>query len=100
MKQLDVCSANAGRRRQLVVILQHHDIEEMAGIIAAPMYTPSEIAEIDRLRPRARYKGRSYVIAIDRLAYMPRAQVGRPLGSVEASRYEVIKAIDLIFSGF
>ena len=103
MRQFDVCQAGGGGiagERRLVVILQHHDFEELAGIIVAPMYLASELPPLQRLRPQTTFKRKAYVIAIDRLASVPKRQLRPPVGNLEPLRYELSKALDLIFAGF
>jgi hypothetical protein len=44
--------------------------------------------------------GRSYLVAVDRLASLPTRQLGTPVASLESSRYELINALDFLFAGF
>jgi hypothetical protein len=103
MKQFDVCWASgagvAGRTR-LVVVLQHHDIDAIATIVVAPLYLPSELDTLERLRPSTTIGGRTYLVAVDRLASIPKRQLGLTSDNLEHLRYEFTKALDLIFSGF
>jgi len=103
VKQFDICTASgsgvAGSRR-LVVVLQHHDFAELSGVIVAPMYATDELPALERLRPQTTFRRRAYVIAVDRLGSLPKRQLGAPVGNLEALRYELTKALDLIFSGF
>lgn len=103
MKQLDVCWAAgqglAGGRR-LVVALQHSDIQALNAVIVAPLYDASELPLVERVRVAARLKSKQYVVAIDRLGSISKKQLGKPIGSLEAHRYDIFKALDFIFSGF
>jgi hypothetical protein len=105
LKQFDVCSATgvvASRRgrRRLVVVLQHHDVEALATVVVAPLFLPSELDALERLRPSATVSGRVYIVAVDRLASLPKRQIGPPSDNLEVLRYELTKALDLLFSGF
>jgi mRNA-degrading endonuclease toxin of MazEF toxin-antitoxin module len=105
VRQFDVCPAQGRgvaeeRRHRLVVVLQHHDFEELAGVVVAPMYLASELPPLQKLRPQTTFKRKAYVIAIDRLASVPKRQLGAPVGNLESLRYEMSKALDLIFVGF
>jgi hypothetical protein len=84
----------------LVVVLQHHDIDRIATVIVAPLYLPSELDVVERLRPTATVSGRRYVVAVDRLASIPKRQLGTAKDNLEPLRYELTKAIDLLLSGF
>lgn len=103
MKQLDVCRLNStsltGRDR-LVVVLQHADFEPLSGVLVAPLYAGDEVAFIERFRVRATINRRPHIIAVDRLASVPKRQLRGPVGNLDAKRYEIFKAIDLLLSGF
>ena len=103
MKQFDVCWATGprdGGRRRLVVVLQHHDFEAIVGVVVAPMYLATELPAFEQLRPQLKFKRQAYIVAVDRLGTLPKRQVGPAVGNLETLRYELTKAIDLIFSGF
>lgn len=103
MRQFDVCWASGqgvADNRVLVVILQHHDLEKTSGLIVAPMFAAAAVEVIERLRIPTKFKGKSYVVAVDRMGSLPKRQLGVSIGNLEAVRYEMTKAIDLIFSGF
>lgn len=103
MKQLDVCWASglgAGRSRRLVVLLQHHDFDLIDSLIVAPLFLPSELPEVEKVRPCVKFKRRDYIVAIDRLAAVPKRRISPADGNLEPARYDLMKAIDLIFSGF
>lgn len=103
MKRFDVCPASglgiAGRRR-LVVVLQHEHLDVLGTLVVAPLFLTRELDAIVRLRPLVVVTGRSYLIAVDRLASLPTRQLGTPVASLESSRYELINALDFLFAGF
>lgn len=92
--------AGVARGGRLVVVLQHEHFDELATIIVAPVYKPTELAEISGLRPMITLAGNRHLVAIDRLAAVPKGQLGRVVGSAEAQSFELLKALDLLFSGF
>ena len=102
MKQFDVCWAtgSGADAKRLVVILQHHDIGALATVVVAPLYLPSELDVLERLRPTATVSGRRYIVAVDRLASIPKRQLGAAKDNLEPLRYELTKAIDLLLTGF
>lgn len=103
MKRFDVCPATgsgvSGRSR-LVVVLQHEHMSDLATVVIAPMFTEDELAPIERLRPQVRVARKSYIIAVDRLASLPARQLGTAVANLEASRDELINALDFLFGGF
>jgi toxin CcdB len=103
MKRFDVCPASGtgivGRGR-LVVILQHEHLSELASQVVAPLFIQGELEAIRRLRPLVEVAGRSYVVAVDRLASLPIRQLGLPVANLEGSRYELVNALDFLFAGF
>jgi hypothetical protein len=103
MKRFDVCPANgpgvAGRVR-LVAVLQHEHLSPLANVVVAPLFAKGEIETIERLRPLVLVARRRYIIAVDRLASLPVRQLGAPVANIEGLRYELISALDLLFSGF
>lgn len=101
MKQFDICpiAAPTGTTRH-VVVLQHHDIEALSGVIVAPLYPADQLPAVDRLRLPLTFKRRSYLVAIDRLASVPKRQLGPAVGTLEPLRYDIKNALDLVFAGF
>lgn len=103
MKQLDVCWATGiegSRGRRLIVILQHHDFASIDSLIVAPLFRPTELPHVDRIRPRVKFKRQDYVLALDRLAAVPKRLLAPAGGELRAAHYEVMSGIDLIFVGF
>lgn len=103
MKRFDVCPATgpgvAGRGR-LVVALQHEQLSSLANVVVAPLFAEAELAPIEKLRPRVRIARKNYIVAIDRLASLPRRQLGAAVANLDKSRYELINALDFLFAGF
>lgn len=103
MKRYDVCIATgpgvAGRKR-LIVVLQHDNISDLDEVVVAPLYLTSQLSSVRHLRPKVRLDDQDYLIAVDRLGAMPRRQLGAPLANLEQLRYEITKALDLLFTGF
>lgn len=102
MKRFDVCRAHgagvAGRER-LVVVLQHEQLAELATVVVAPLFAPSDLPKIGRLRPVVVVGGQSLVAAMDRLVSIPVKQLSSPLHNLEHHRFELVGALDILFSG-
>jgi toxin CcdB len=103
MKRFDVCSAvrfgGSGRDR-LVLVLQHEALTDLSTVIAAPLFKPDELPPVPGLRPLITMDGQRWVVAMDRMASLPRRQLGKAAGNLEGDRDVFVRCIDLIFTGF
>ena len=103
MKQYDVCSTSgpgiAGGAR-LVLVLQHRLLSDLDTVVVAPLFRASELDAVRQLRPTVSIEAGDYVIAIDRMASLPRRLLGKAVANLSPMDYEIRKALDLIFSGF
>jgi hypothetical protein len=52
-----------------------------------------------RLHPSVDVSGRGFIVLVEELAAVARRTLGGVIGSAEASRYEIIAALDLLFTG-
>jgi hypothetical protein len=103
MTRFDVCrteGSGIGGRGRLVVILQHQHLDVLATTIVAPLYPMRELPAVERLRPTVSVGGKRYRVAVDRMAALPKRQLGAVIGNAENARYELLGAVDLLFSGF
>ena len=103
MKQFDVClvasrSAVAGSRN--VVILQHNVLSGLETIVVAPLFAEGTLPIIRRLRPLTRVSRKTYVVAVDLLATIPRHRIGKSIGDVHEIADDIRNALDLVFAGF
>ena len=102
MEQLSICRLHqTGPRhsRDMVVVLQHALLDDLNTRVVAPLVLSSELPHIPKLRPKVRIDEKDYVVAIDRLAAVPRRSVGEMLGSMLMRREEMIAAVDFLFTG-
>ncbi len=67
--------------------------------MVAPLAPPRTIKLFERLLPEISVKGRRFVIAIPNLAAIPASEVGEPVANLEAERYRIVAALDLVFTG-
>jgi hypothetical protein len=51
------------------------------------------------LHPTIELAGRRYVILTEDLGSLPRHQLGRVVGSATSREYEIIAALDVLFTG-
>ena len=109
MKQYDVCPAaghglNVGTgspaSRRYVVVLQHRVLSDLETVVVAPLFPAGQLPPIRNLRPAISIERRDYLVAIDRLASLPKRQLRAPVASMDAMDYDLRKALDLVFAGF
>jgi toxin CcdB len=86
-------------RYPYLIVLQHDRVSSFSGVVAAPLVQTSPTFERTRLHPTVDVAGQTYVIFIEDLAAVPRRTLGRVVGTAEAKRYEIVAAIDLLFTG-
>lgn len=104
MKSFDVCvvgrkSFGPGKDR-LVVVLQHDSIEALTTTVVAPLFKLNEYRVVAKLTPVVEVKGERFVVAIDRLASVPKAELGKSIANLEQSRLDLLSATDFLFTGF
>ena len=55
---------------------------------------------ITQLNPTAKVAGVEYVLVFQELAAVPTTALGEPVGSLKSRRADLVRAIDLLFTGF
>jgi toxin CcdB len=92
---------NPARRRAypFLVVLQHDRASSTGSVIAAPLFVSNPALVRTRLHPSIQIQGRRYVVLMEELAAIPRQSLGRVVGSAESHRYDLIAALDLLFTG-
>jgi toxin CcdB len=89
-----------GRRQYpFLLILQHDRVSSMAGVVVAPLVQATPALAGSRLHPQVVVAGRSYFVFIEDLAAIPKSTLGRVVGSAEPNRYQIVAALDLLFTG-
>jgi toxin CcdB len=97
MAQFDV---HRGRSGTLLVDCQADSLSHLSTRIAVPLLRAEAVpAALDRLHPVLTFEGEAFVLATPFLASLPARELGRPLGSLEAERYTIVGAVDLLLTG-
>jgi len=102
MKRFDVCPLagfDGPGKRRLVVVLQHEALESIDTTVVAPLFKPDEVPPVRLLRPLVTVGRQRLVVSVERLASVPRRQLGKAIGNLEVARYELLRATDFLFSG-
>src|SRR5215212_3332858 len=84
----------------LVVILQHRHARDVDTVIVAPVVPGSSLPSLERIRPPVNFEGNPYVVVVDRLAAVERHSVVPRVRALEPHLYDLIRAIDTLFTGF
>jgi hypothetical protein len=82
------------------IVLQSNALRDLDTVVVAPLVAPRKIRFLERLLPEVVVKGAHYVIAMPDLGTIPKRLVSMPVANLEAYRYQIIGAVDVVFSGF
>ena len=102
VRQFDVCPNPDPETRDAhpyFVVLQSDALKYIETSVVAPLVGPKKIQFLERLLPEVTVKGSRYVIAIPDLAAIPTAQLISPVANLGEYRYQIIGALDLVFTG-
>jgi toxin CcdB len=72
----------------------------MTTTVVAPLFKPDEYKVVEKLTPVLIGNGQRYVAAIDRLASVPKADLGKAVANVESTRLEIFSATDFLLTGY
>jgi toxin CcdB len=101
-RQFDIVeNLNPARRVQypFLVVLQHDRVAALRSVVAAPLAEATVALAGLRLHVSFAMADRHYVIFLEELAAIQTNSLGRVIASAESIRYEIIRAIDLLFTG-
>jgi toxin CcdB len=82
-----------------LLILQHDRISSTSGVVVAPLIRVGPVSSNVRLHPTIDVAGRAHLVLIEELATVSRRLLGRIVGTAEGRRYEIVGALDLLFTG-
>lgn len=85
----------------LVVDVQHTLLEDLATRVVVPLIIKTKGAPESRsLNPGVSFGGKDYFIGTQFLATATLAELGPNIGDIRHMRDEIIRALDLLFTGF
>ncbi|HEX8300905.1 CcdB family protein [Sphingomonas sp.] len=97
MAQFDVHRAPNGT---LLVDCQADSLAHLNTRLVVPLLAIEKVPPAaDRLHPVLELDGKAFVLAIQMTASIPARDIGRPVGSLEAERYTIVGAVDLLLTG-
>ena len=85
----------------LVLDVQSDFLDFLHTRVVVPLVSPAQVPKpIRDLHPVFTIEGAELLLATQLLAAIPRRELGRPVGSLEAERDAITRALDLLFTGF
>ena len=101
-RQFDIVeNQNQGTRDlyPFLLVLQHDLVASVQSVIVAPLVRADRAPTTSRLHPSLDVAGSRYTVLTEDLAPLPRNRVSRTLASAEPQDYDIIAALDLLFTG-
>ena len=83
-----------------VVVLQHEFVDIVTTRLVVPLVDERRLRRVSQVHPLIEFGGARMIIAVEQLAAVPRSLLGDPVGSAEAKRDEIVRALDFLMSGF
>ena len=102
LRQFDVFPNPSTRTRQArpyFVVLQSDQLSQLNTRIVAPLAAPAKIEHLESLMPKVSVRGRPYVILTQEVGAFPLRQAPKSVENLEAERYRIVSALDLLFTG-
>jgi len=86
-------------RRPFLIVLQSDDLGSMETRVVAPLARIPPFRPIRILQPVIEIVGADHALVANEMAAVPRKMPGPIVSSGRHCRYEILRAIDLIFTG-
>lgn len=103
MNQFDVLvnvDGQSARWAPYLVVLQHNLLADLDTIVVAPLVRMDEgFQAISGLNPAVEFSDEPFAVSIQELAGISRANLGAMVGTLEAHRDTIIRALDILFTG-
>jgi toxin CcdB len=102
VRQFDVFANSDPRSRNsrpYFIVLQSDQLDQFDTRIVAPLVAPSKILNFERLMPEFEISGKIFVLLPQQLGAYPVRAMKRVVANLEAERYRLIGALDLLFTG-
>jgi toxin CcdB len=101
-RQFDIVENRNPQTRQsfpYVIVLQSDRVAPVGSMIVAPLERSGGALARSRIHPAVEIDGARYVILSERLAAVRLATLGRVVASGADSRYDITRALDMLFTG-
>jgi toxin CcdB len=95
---------NPSTRKDIPLLLdvQADLLEALATRVVVPLYRPEAAGPglMARLTPVVRFQERDWIAMIPELAGVPRTALGPAVGDLAGARTDLLRALDLLLTGF
>jgi toxin CcdB len=81
------------------MVLQTNSLEHLNTRVVAPLIPPKTLPFFERLMPEVSVEGSRFVLDITNIGVLPVRLLHTAVVNLEADRYRIISAIDLVFTG-
>ena len=81
------------------VVLQHDVLTRLNTRVVAPLIPPKSLPFFERLMPEVNVKRSRYVIDMTNVGVIPVLALNEAIANLEKYRYQIVGAMDLVFSG-
>jgi len=81
------------------LVLQHAALNRLNTRIVAPLTAPPTIPFLERVMPEVTVKGSRYVVDITNIGVIPVGVLQERVANLEDRSYDIVRAIDLVFTG-
>jgi len=101
MAQFDVARNRAGDYPPYLLVLSHDTLAALPTVVVAPMVPLVELDNrpMARLLPVFAIKGAEHAVLTLELAGVPRTILGETVCSLADRRYDILGALDFLFTG-
>ena len=101
-KQLDVFAnpdPEFSETHPYFIVLQHDALAHLTTRVVAPLITPKAIPFFERVMPEVNVGGARYVVDVTNIGVIPARLLQDRVANLEGRRYDIVRAIDLVFTG-
>ena len=98
MAQFDVYAGARGRG--YLLDCQAKVMKDLGSRVVIPLLPLNDVTLIPRLHPTFTVEGREHVMATHLIFAIPAERLGPTVLSLEQHRFDILNAIDMLFSGF
>ncbi|GGE08839.1 MULTISPECIES: CcdB family protein [Rhizobium] len=85
----------------LAIDLQANLLDDLPSRVMVPLHPVQELSwSISRLNPRFAIEGETYVMATQRMASIPTAEIGKIVADLSGKSDAITSAVDFLFQGF
>lgn len=85
--------------KQKVVVLQYPGLDTGASILVAPLFSASELPELEGVTPKVNLDGEDHLVAVQQLAAVQRKDLGPVVRTLADYEYPIANAINRLFFG-